>query len=120
QLAGLFAAARETASNSQTTQADRLQAIRLLGREANHHQGDVDALASLLVPQTPPEVQSGVIAALGRLREPSVPENILRGWKSYGPALRAPALDVLLSREEWLRPLLDALERQQILPFELY
>jgi putative heme-binding domain-containing protein len=119
QLGGLFAAARETVSNSQMSQAERLQAIRLLGREAEHHQEDLDALASLLIPQTPPEMQSGVIASLGRLREPRVPESLLRGWKSYGPALRAQALDVLLSREEWLRPLLDALERQQVLPFEI-
>jgi hypothetical protein len=114
QLGALFAAARETASNSQTSPAERLQAIRLLGREANHQQEDLDALANLLIPQTPPELQSGVIASLGRLREPGVPEHLLRGWKGYGPALRAQALDVLLSREEWLRPLLDALERQQV------
>jgi putative heme-binding domain-containing protein len=73
----------------------------------------------LLVPQTPEQLHTSVIASLGHLREPIIPELLLRGWKGYGPALRAQVLDLLLVREDRLKALLDALEHKQILPFEI-
>src|SRR5207248_9523531 len=83
QLTKLFDAARQSVSDTQKPQAERLQAVRLLGRAPDHRKEDLALLAKLLVPQTSEELQSGVIASLGRLREPTVPELLLRGWKGY-------------------------------------
>jgi putative heme-binding domain-containing protein len=119
QLGKLFAAARAIVSDAQAPLAERLQALRLLGRGPDRRQEDLAALAGLLVPQTAEEMQSGIVAGLGRLRDPSVPQLLLRGWKGYSPALRSQVLDILLARQDWLRPLLDALERKQLLAFEI-
>jgi putative membrane-bound dehydrogenase-like protein len=119
QVAKLFDAARATAVDAQAPQADRLQALRVLGRGPDHHLEELVVLVRLLVPQTPEQLQAGVIASLGHLREPVVPELLLRGWKGYGPALRAQVLDALMIREDRLKALLDALEHKQILSFEI-
>ncbi len=119
QLVKLFDAARATVSNTQAPVAERLQALRLLARGPDRRQEDLAGLAGLLIPQTGEEMQSGIVAGLGRLRDSSVPQLLLRGWKSYSPALRSQVLDVLLARQDWLRALLDALERKQILAFEI-
>jgi hypothetical protein len=102
QVAKLFAAARATAMDTQAPQAERLQAVRVLGRGPDHRPEDLALLVRLLVPQTPEELQAGVITSLGHLREGIVPELLLRGWKGYGPALRSQILDLLLGREERL------------------
>jgi putative membrane-bound dehydrogenase-like protein len=119
QLARLFEAARAIAVDAQAPEADRLQALRLLGRGPDRRQEDLETLASFLVPQTPEELQAGAVASLAQLREPKVAELLLRGWKGYGPALRGQVLDLLLSRADRLPALLDALERKQILSFEI-
>jgi putative membrane-bound dehydrogenase-like protein len=119
QVAGVFDAARAVVADERASTADRLRAIRLLGRGLDRQKQDAELLAGLLVPQTTDEVQADAIAALGRLRSAAVPELLLRGWKSYGPTQRDRVLAILLGREEWLRLTLDALERRDIAPSEV-
>jgi putative membrane-bound dehydrogenase-like protein len=115
----LFSAARTLAADPQAKAADRTLAIRLLGRAMNHHQEDVKRLAELLSPQNPDSVQMAAVTALGHLRDPYVPELLLRGWKGYGPAMRVQVLDVMLARPQWTGNLLDAIDHKQVLPFEV-
>jgi putative membrane-bound dehydrogenase-like protein len=118
-LAALFAAARTTTADHTAPLSDRASALRLLGRGVDHRTEDVKALQDLLVPQSPDELQSAAIAALGRLRGPEVPAALVRGWRGFGPGLRGQALEVLLRRPEWMSALLDALERKQVPPAEI-
>jgi putative membrane-bound dehydrogenase-like protein len=119
RVAGLFDAARATLAKKEGSKEDQLQAIRLLGRGLDQQAKDMETLAGLLVPQTPDDVQAAVIAALGRLRGKEVAAVLVRGWKSYGPALRGQVLDALFRRDDWLRALLDNLERKEVSPAEL-
>jgi putative membrane-bound dehydrogenase-like protein len=119
QVAKMFEAARAAAVDPQAPQAERLEAIRVLGRGPDHRREELAVLVRLLVPQTAEELQANVVASLGHLRETIVPELLLRGWKGYGPALRGQVLDLLLGREDRLKALLDALERKQVLSFEI-
>ncbi len=119
QVAKLFEAARVIVIDKHAPRDEQAQAIRLLGRGLDHQEEDRATLTKLLVPQSADEVQADAIAALGRLRDPQVPELLLRGWKGYAPALRSQALDILFRRDEWVKATLDALEHQQILPFEI-
>jgi putative membrane-bound dehydrogenase-like protein len=119
RLDGLFAAARELAGDAKAPVSERAGAVRLLGRGLDRQKADLALLASLLVPQTPDEVQSAAVATLGRSRGAQVPELLLRGWAGYGPARRGQVLDVLFSRDEWLRATLAALEKKQIPPAEV-
>jgi putative membrane-bound dehydrogenase-like protein len=114
ELSGLFAAAREVATNDKARPADRAAAVRLLGRGVDHRQEDATRLATLLVPQTPEEVQAAAISECGRLREGGVPDLLLRGWKGYGPALRTQVLETLSRRDDWLRATLDAVEKKAV------
>jgi putative membrane-bound dehydrogenase-like protein len=119
QVSGLFRAARAALANERATQDEKRRAIRLLGRGLDHQQEDLNALAELLVPQTPEALQAAAVAALGRLRSPRVPELLLRGWKAFVPALRQQVLGVLITRDKWLSAALDAMENKTIAPSEI-
>ena len=114
QLAGLFAAARALVADSQSPRAERLQAVRLLGRGLDRQREDMAILADLLTPQVGDDFQIAAVATLARLRDPKVPELLLRNWRSYGPGLRSQVLGALLGRSEWQKTLLDAIERGQV------
>ena len=79
-----------------------------------HDDEDIAVLGELLSPQTPAVLQEGVVAALGKLRQPKVADVLLARWRSVGPALRSSILDVLISRDDWTADLLDHIEKKQI------
>jgi putative membrane-bound dehydrogenase-like protein len=118
-LHGLFDAARATLAGKQATPADRILAIRILGREPDRLKEDLTVLAGLLTPHTSEELQAATVASLGNLRGPQVPAALLRGWKGYSPAVRTQVTEILLRREDWTRDLLEAIERKKILPAEI-
>jgi putative membrane-bound dehydrogenase-like protein len=119
ELAPVFDFARKAVVSKQATTAEKLLAIRLLGRGPDRQQEDIATLVDLLVPQTADDVQAAAVAALGRLRDPKVPELLVRGWKGYTPALRGQVLDMLFRRDAWTRVLLDTIEHKQISTAEL-
>ena len=71
-------------------------------------------MSELLGPRNPPEVQMATVTALGKARGADVPEILLASWSSHVPRLRGAALDVLSSRPEWTRALLDALADRSV------
>src|SRR5262249_2855997 len=73
----------------------------------------------LLVPQTPDDVQAAAVTALGKLRDPKVPEVLLAGWRGYGPAMRGNILDVLLRRDDWVKIVLTAMEKKDVAAGEI-
>ncbi|MBY0523457.1 MAG: c-type cytochrome [Gemmataceae bacterium] len=119
KLAALFQAARAVLADKNVAKEDQLLALRLIGRGLDRQTEDLDLLAGLLVPQVPSDIQAAGIAALGRMRSPKVPEVLVRGWKAYGPTMRAQVLDTLFRRDDWLAAALDAIERKQIVSSEL-
>jgi putative membrane-bound dehydrogenase-like protein len=119
KVSGLFDAARALVAGEKVASADKLLAVRLLGRGLDRQSEDRKALADLLSPQVPDDLQAAAVVALGRLRAPQVPELLLRGWKGYAPAQRTQVLDVLFGRPEWLQAVLAAVEAKQVLPAEI-
>src|SRR5262249_54503701 len=91
----------------------------ILGREPNRAEQDAEVVAALLTPQTAEPVQAAAVDSLGRLKSARVPELLLRGWKSFGPVLRAHVLDTLLARDDCAAAVLAALERKQLVALEL-
>jgi putative membrane-bound dehydrogenase-like protein len=114
RLAAVFAAARARAADPAVPPADRIVAVRLLGRGPNQSADDVMALAGLLTPQTTSDVQLAAVAAMGRLRDDRVPTLLVTGWRGHSPGLRGAILDVLLGREPLTRALLDRIEHREI------
>jgi len=119
ELKPVFAAARKAAVDPETKLEQRQLAVRLLGRGLYEQAEDRKLLASLLGPQTPAEIQAAAIATLGKARGPDSAMVMLAGWKGYGPAVRAQILDTLLTRLEWVQPVLDAIDKKTILPSEI-
>lgn len=106
----VFARARVLAADPSTESAERLAAVRLLGRGLTGQEEDFERLGGLLAPQHPAAIQRAALAGLQRGRGGRVAEILLRGWRSHSPALREGVLETLLSRPEWLEKLLAALE----------
>jgi putative membrane-bound dehydrogenase-like protein len=119
RLSGLFAAARTTVADPKANRQEQLAALRLLGRGLDRQAEDLATLAKLLAPQVEADLRTATVAVLGQLRDPKVPEVLLREWKGYSPTVRTQVLDILLRREDWLKTVLDALERKQILPADI-
>jgi putative membrane-bound dehydrogenase-like protein len=119
RVAALVGVARRRATDPKIAPADRALAVRLLGRGIGAAPADRKLLASLLVPQEPAAVQAAAVDTLGKQQDGAVPTMLLRGWKGYAPGLRTQVLDVLLRRAEGARAVLDAVEKKQVLPFEI-
>ncbi len=115
----LFRQARQTALDGAGGEPDRLTAIQLLGRGRNEVDADLDRLGSLLQPQEKGTLQQAALNGLKRSSSPKVGAVLLAHWKSYGPAFRVEVLNILVTRPEWMRPLLGAIEAGQIAPGEI-
>ncbi len=114
-----FAAARSAAQSAEATEEARIAAIRLLGRNPTPADDDLKLLASLLVPQSPPAVQSAALESLVRTGRPEVATLALAGWKGHGPGLRDELLDALTSRGPWTEALFAAMQQGVVRPSDI-
>ena len=106
----LFAAARRVGAEANAPAADRVAAVRILGRARSAQDEDFELLAGLLVPQVPVDVQVAAVATLGRMNRSTVPNRVLAGWPSHGAAVRAAVIELVTSRVAWSQVLLDRVE----------
>jgi putative membrane-bound dehydrogenase-like protein len=113
-VARLHGQARKTVADTGVPTAERKAAIRLLAHGLGDDREDYKLLAQVLTPQTPDELQSTVMQSLAKSNDPLVAGALLSPWKGYSPALRAQALDVLLSRPAWTRLLVEAIENKVV------
>jgi putative heme-binding domain-containing protein len=114
----LFDWATELAA-SETKDAQREPAIRLLARNPERQADDLKLLASLLDRPNSGRLQTAVLDAFKRVRSAEVPALLLNGWQLRPPALRQSCIEVMFSREEWLKDLLAALENNTVGPNEI-
>jgi len=114
KLEKVFVEARPAAGRSEGTEADRLAAIRLLGRRAPQREDDLKQLSGLLRPEHPISVQQAAFESLARLKELGAATALLAGWGHYSPDLREDALAALFSRREWTGELVARMEKDTI------
>jgi putative heme-binding domain-containing protein len=105
----MFETARRLAADS-AAGTSREAAIRLLGHDAAHQDEDLQLLGNLLKADNPANVQKAALDTLKHINSPKVPALLLADWKRQPPSLRAPILEALLSREEFIDGLLSALQ----------
>ncbi len=115
---GIFEFARASVT-PKNTPAERVRAIKLLGRGLDGRDTDIDLLVRLLGPQFDSETQSAAVTALAALGDPKIGEMLLANWKSCGSALRAQILQTVIRKESWTLLELAMLEEKKILPNEL-
>ena len=119
KLAGLFDYARKTAQLATTPEADRLLAIRLLGREPASQREDVTRLGGILRPQFTAPLQQAALDRLKQIDDAEVGRTLLDGWRNYEPPMRTEVLNALLSRGEWSLALLAAIRSGTIASVEI-
>jgi putative membrane-bound dehydrogenase-like protein len=109
----LLRQARSQAS-AQGSEGERTAALRLFGRVTNDLKKDIQVLGRLISPQEPPAIQFAAIDRLAQIRDPAALPALLADWGSRSPAARTKVLDVLISRQEGIPILLEAVEKHQV------
>jgi len=113
----LFEQAANTSRDPKRPLAERIAALRLLGR--GPYAVAAAAADDLLSPQTPPEVQLAMIRALSSHPQPEVADRLLAAWNGYSPSVRREAVEALFARADRLPRLLDAIEQKKVLGNQL-
>jgi putative heme-binding domain-containing protein len=110
----VFDWANKLAIDSAAVEALRDPAIRLLGRRPEQVATDLNVLAELLGSSVPSSLQKTALAMLKRHRDAQVADLLLARWNRVPPSLRQGTLEVLLSREDWTKKLLAAMESHSV------
>jgi putative membrane-bound dehydrogenase-like protein len=116
QVARALVRARTLAKEEWAPEAERVAAVRLLSLIPRDAEEDALLLLQLLQPQNSAALQAAALASAGRAASPIVGRRLVEGWSGYTPAVRAQILDLLFSRDSWLKELLAALEKNLISP----
>ncbi|MBY0232721.1 MAG: c-type cytochrome, partial [Gemmataceae bacterium] len=106
----LFDKAALVAMDRKKSPSERAAALGLLSR------GPKRALAGLLAPSTPPEVQLATVRALSAW---GVAAPLVEAWASASPSLRREMGEALMARPERIASLIEALETKRIMPVQL-
>ncbi|HWF19017.1 MAG TPA: c-type cytochrome, partial [Verrucomicrobiae bacterium] len=110
----MFDAARKLAGDSTASESSRVIAIRLLGQDTTREEADLQLLGSLLKSSNPLPVQKAAVGTLQYNSSAKVPGLLLADWKQLSPSLRAPILEILMSREEFTKALLTAIQNRTV------
>jgi putative membrane-bound dehydrogenase-like protein len=119
EAGAVLEAARRMASDESTPVARRLLAIPLLGRNPQSLEADLKLLSTLLSPRQPTAVQQAAVQAITAADGGDAPALLLANWKAQEPVIHQEVVSALVSRREWTRSLLDALEAGVVRPSEL-
>lgn len=95
----------------------RLVAIRLLPFAG--YDAAMPVLSKLLVDDPDQEVREAAARALGSLDRPEALDRLVEPWRTYMPAVRRAAADVLMRDPARINRLLDAIEQGRIGPGDL-
>ena len=115
----IYAAAEHAATDASNPVEARVAALALFGRRAEAQDREAAALADMLSPRTPPELQRAAVAAAGRLRRELVPGVLLANWPAHSPELRGLIADELIRHPQSASALLDAVAVKKVAPAEI-
>ncbi len=112
----VIADALETATSEKPIGV-RVEAIRLLRLAPEDKTSDV--LANLLEPREPVPVQLVALELLRESQNPKVGEVVIEHWKGFSPPVKREAAELLFSRVDRLKLLLDSVESKALTVTEL-
>jgi putative heme-binding domain-containing protein len=93
-------------SNDKTAAAQRLAAIRIFGEVK--HAAAAPALLRAAAQDGPAELRVAACTALQLYDDPAIGETLAQAWPGLPPPVQNAALNLLTSRVEWSRRLLDS------------
>lgn len=109
----------DLASNDQQDEAKRIAAARQLIEFRRLDASAAAALIQLITPRTSTELSQGLLEAAGQSESPETGKAMISGLSALTPSIRPTAIRLLLSRTDWTKSMLDALEKGQIQVAEL-
>ena len=122
-LAYLFQSATKSLVEYGDDAPATVAAIKLLGRKPGTNskhllnragvESDskiVDLLIDLVDPRVQPVIQRTALQALSAIGDSGTPQQLLKCWATASPSIRENMVDCLLSRDQWLSHVLDAIE----------
>lgn len=109
--------AAEIAKNESAALAERMAAIRLLSWSNN--ETNLHTLIALATESENAKVQKAAQDSLRLQRSSKLPELLVAGWSSYPVSVRSSILEILLSRDEGMQKVLDAIEQGIVKPAEV-
>ncbi|MCP4783044.1 MAG: c-type cytochrome [Fuerstiella sp.] len=112
--AAAFRDLHEALASDQTPEQQRIEYAQVLG-ELNDS-NSVSVLLSVLTSTGSPPLQSEVLAALAAFSVPQIADAIIRHNDALHDDVRLVAYNVLVSRKDWSRAMLEAIERGMIDP----
>jgi putative heme-binding domain-containing protein len=114
RLKPMLDAARQAAADAKAEPATRVEAMGLLGAA-----GSPDVTPLLLARLDPAEsqqIQSAAIAALDRVQDKSIADELVKRLPSLSPKVRSEAIAILLKRPDRAASLLRAMESGTVRP----
>ncbi len=106
--------AQRVARDDLASEAERVAALQLLGRDDARRVYDLTTLGGLLAPRHSSALQSAALQALGRFPQADAAAPVIAAWKGFTPSLKGQALDLLLSRDVWQLQLLNGIQSKKI------
>lgn len=116
-LQPMYRAARALVKNEATPEADRLAALSIImgsGQKDDDLNESRSLLFSLLHQNQTPALQQAAFAVLAKNMNSGNMMLMLVSWHVFSPAIRSQLVDLMLSRDEWQRDLLEAVEKKLI------
>jgi putative membrane-bound dehydrogenase-like protein len=114
RLADADAAAIRVLADVRAVDADRVAAMRLVGRGLIKDNEVWTLLEGFLSPAAPPALRSATVAHVGQLPGVEKVSFLARGWATYPPSTRQQVLDVILARKDGPDRLLKEIEDKRL------
>lgn len=97
----------------------RLRCLRIVGNGPPVRKSVLEAVREYLGAEHDSQLQLAAIDTLSDQNDPELAETLIGTWRTYTPALRAHALDLLLARKQSVAALLTAIEARTIQASEI-
>jgi putative heme-binding domain-containing protein len=104
--------ARTVALNKQANENYRVDALGLLALDKNTN--DKSSLEQLITPEESEPVQEAALRTYNQVSSKDAGVCVIRKWKTLAPNVREVAIGVMLSSDENMNMLLDAVQKEQV------
>jgi putative membrane-bound dehydrogenase-like protein len=112
-MAGLRKTLLAVVADDTKSEKERIESAQRLA-QMNPNRAVLNSLLAEVAPKASPTLSAGILDAAGSAESPEVAPALIEHWNQFTPRLRQTSVAILLSRPEWSRALLDALDKGSV------